>query len=105
MCIRDRHRRAVLHAAGGPGRTGRALLADLDDHADRPGPLHARGVTTVAVDSARPAPANPGTGAAALTVPLGLPGARTELELNLSLAYDSTAGNGPFGMGWQIAVP
>jgi RHS repeat-associated protein len=49
--------------------------------------------------------ANPITGAAALSVPLGLPEARAGLGTDLTLTYDSTAGNGPFGFGWQVRVP
>lgn len=49
--------------------------------------------------------ANPVTGSGSLTIPLGLPEARASLGTDLALAYDSTAGNGPFGFGWHLRVP
>ena len=48
---------------------------------------------------------NPATGTASVAVPLpvspGRPGATPEL----SLTYDSGAGNGPFGAGWSLRLP
>jgi RHS repeat-associated protein len=47
---------------------------------------------------------NPVTGTAGLTIPLAsVPGRAGALELSLS--YDSGAGNGPFGLGWQLSPP
>ena len=48
---------------------------------------------------------NPVNGTAALSVPLGLTAGRSGFGPELALAYDSGAGNGPFGFGWSLAVP
>jgi len=49
--------------------------------------------------------ANPVTGTGSLTIPLaGSPG-RSGFSPQLSLSYDSGAGNGPFGFGWDLALP
>jgi RHS repeat-associated protein len=49
--------------------------------------------------------ANPATGAGTLSVPLHTPPGRSGLQPQLSLSYDSGAGNGPFGMGWSLSIP
>ena len=49
--------------------------------------------------------ANPVTGTASVTVPLGLSPGRSGFTPVLSLAYDSAAGNGPFGFGWNLSLP
>ncbi|MFF8731201.1 SpvB/TcaC N-terminal domain-containing protein [Streptomyces sp. NPDC015171] len=46
----------------------------------------------------------PATGTAALTVPVAVTPARGA-EPALALAYDSGAGNSPFGLGWSLDVP
>src|SRR4051794_13919813 len=48
---------------------------------------------------------NPVTGAGAMTVPIATSPGRAGLTPQLALAYDSSAGNGPCGLGWRIAVP
>lgn len=48
---------------------------------------------------------NPATGTASLGVPISTPGARGSFDLNLGLGYDSSSGNSPFGLGWQMSVP
>jgi RHS repeat-associated protein len=48
---------------------------------------------------------NPVTGAAQLSVPIALSPGRTGFTPHLALAYDSTSGNGPFGMGWTLSLP
>jgi RHS repeat-associated protein len=45
------------------------------------------------------------TGAATLMVPVATSSARNGFSPNLSLSYDSGAGNGPFGLGWTLSVP
>lgn len=45
------------------------------------------------------------TGAAHFTVPVALPAGRSGLTPELSLAYSTGTGNGPFGMGWQLSLP
>ena len=45
------------------------------------------------------------TGTAHLSVPIPLPAGRAGLTPTLALAYDSASGNGPFGLGWSLAVP
>jgi hypothetical protein len=49
--------------------------------------------------------ANPVTGTGSLTVPIATSPGRAGFGPQLSLAYDSGAGNGPFGFGWRLAVP
>src|SRR6266540_4418489 len=49
--------------------------------------------------------ANPVTGTAAFSIPLVTSAGRSGLGPQLSLSYDSAAGNGPFGFGWNLAVP
>lgn len=49
--------------------------------------------------------ANPATGTGGMTVPIATSPARSELGPQLALTYDSGAGKGPFGMGWQLALP
>jgi RHS repeat-associated protein len=48
--------------------------------------------------------ANPVTGTASLSIPLPVASGRGFVP-NLTLAYDSGSGNGPFGLGWQVAIP
>ena len=45
------------------------------------------------------------TGTASLTVPVATSPGRAGFGPSLSLAYDSGAGNGPFGLGWKISLP
>ena len=45
------------------------------------------------------------TGATSMTLPLPLSPGRSGFTPALSLRYDSTAGNGPFGFGWSIGLP
>src|SRR5262245_38476152 len=47
--------------------------------------------------------ANPVTGTGSVTVPIATSPGRAKFGPQLSLSYDSGAGNGPFGFGWQIA--
>ena len=49
--------------------------------------------------------ANPVTGTGSLAVPIALSPGRSGFGPNLSLAYDSGAGNGPFGFGWHLSLP
>lgn len=49
--------------------------------------------------------ANPVTGAGSLTVPIYLSPSRASLAPELSLTYDSSSGNGPFGLGWTLSLP
>src|SRR5690349_19733461 len=49
--------------------------------------------------------ANPATGTGALTVPLWTSPGRSGFGPQLSLSYDSGAGNGPFGFGWTLSLP
>jgi hypothetical protein len=48
--------------------------------------------------------ANPATGSGAVSIPIPTGTARG-FAPQLSLAYDSGAGNGPFGFGWTLALP
>ena len=49
--------------------------------------------------------ANPVTGTGSLSVPIAVSPGRSGFTPDLSLSYDSGAGNGPFGMGWQLLLP
>jgi RHS repeat-associated protein len=50
-----------------------------------------------------PAPNN--TGSAVLTYPINIPKGRNDVQPQLALMYNSGAGNGWLGMGWNLAVP
>ncbi|KAF7555141.1 hypothetical protein G7Z17_g2360 [Cylindrodendrum hubeiense] len=47
---------------------------------------------------------NPSNGTFSLNVPLNFTNGRNNFHPSLSLSYDSGSGNGPFGIGWQLAV-
>jgi RHS repeat-associated protein len=49
--------------------------------------------------------ANPATGTGSVSVPLALTPGRSGFGPQLSLDYDSSAGNGIFGMGWTLSLP
>lgn len=48
---------------------------------------------------------NPATGTGSLSVPIATSPGRAGFDLKLELAYDSGAGNGPFGIGWRLSTP
>src|SRR5262245_12748253 len=49
--------------------------------------------------------ANPVTGTGSMTVPIATSPGRSGFGPQLSLNYDSGAGNGPFGFGWSLSLP
>ncbi|MFZ4657597.1 MAG: SpvB/TcaC N-terminal domain-containing protein [Caldilineaceae bacterium] len=49
--------------------------------------------------------ANPVTGTGSLTVPIATSPGRSGFGPQLALSYDSGAGNGPFGLGWNLSLP
>lgn len=49
--------------------------------------------------------ANPVTGTGSMTLPIAMSAGRSGFGPQLSLAYDSGVGNGPFGFGWHLALP
>src|SRR5712664_3427032 len=49
--------------------------------------------------------ANPVTGTGSMSVPIATSADRSGFGPQLALAYDSGAGNGPFGFGWMLSVP
>lgn len=49
--------------------------------------------------------ANPVTGTASFSIPIATSPARSDFQPQFTLAYDSGAGNGPFGLGWTLSVP
>ncbi len=49
--------------------------------------------------------ANPVTGTGSMTVPIATSPGRSGFGPQLSLAYDSGSGNGPFGFGWSLSLP
>src|SRR5690349_12694852 len=48
--------------------------------------------------------ANPVTGTGSLRVPIFTTPGRSGFGPNLSLTYDSSVGNGPFGLGWSLST-
>src|SRR2546423_7087560 len=49
--------------------------------------------------------ANPVTGTGSLSIPIATSPGRSGFGPQLSLSYDSGAGNGPFGFGWSLSLP
>ncbi|MCX5953438.1 MAG: hypothetical protein NTZ40_08090, partial [Cyanobacteria bacterium] len=49
--------------------------------------------------------ANPVTGSGSMSVPIATSPERSGFGPQLSLNYDSGAGNGPFGFGWSLGLP
>src|SRR5829696_9149977 len=49
--------------------------------------------------------ANPLTGTGSITIPIATSPGRSGFGPQLSLSYDSGAGNGPFGLGWNLSLP
>jgi Salmonella virulence plasmid 65kDa B protein len=49
--------------------------------------------------------ANPVTGTGSMTVPINTSPGRSGFGPQLTLSYDSGAGNGPFGFGWSLSIP
>ena len=48
---------------------------------------------------------NPATGTGSMTLPIATSPGRSSFQPQLSLSYDSGAGNGPFGFGWSLSLP
>src|ERR1700680_3457356 len=49
--------------------------------------------------------ANPVTGTGSMTISIATSPGRSSFGPQLSLSYDSGAGNGPFGFGWSLSLP
>src|SRR6266487_3638605 len=49
--------------------------------------------------------ANPVTGTGSMTVSIATSPGRSGFGPQLALSYDSGAGNGPFGLGWNLSLP
>jgi RHS repeat-associated protein len=49
--------------------------------------------------------ANPVTGTGSMSLPIATSPGRSGFGPQLSLSYDSGAGNGPFGLGWSFVLP
>ena len=49
--------------------------------------------------------ANPVTGTSSMTVPVYTSPGRVGFGPQLTLSYDSGAGNGPYGLGWNLSLP
>jgi RHS repeat-associated protein len=45
------------------------------------------------------------TGTGNLSIPIPLPAGRNGFQPQLNLSYSTGAGNGPFGLGWNLSVP
>ncbi|SFV14459.1 SpvB/TcaC N-terminal domain-containing protein [Pseudoduganella namucuonensis] len=48
---------------------------------------------------------NPATGTGAMSVPIAASAGRNGFGPHLSLSYESSAGNGAFGLGWRLSLP
>ncbi|KAH6881020.1 SpvB domain-containing protein [Thelonectria olida] len=48
---------------------------------------------------------NPSNGTGQLSIPIKVAPGRSGMQPNLSLSYDSGAGNGEFGLGWRMSGP
>ena len=49
--------------------------------------------------------ANPVSGTGSMSVPIATSPGRSGFGPQLTLSYDSGAGNGPFGLGWSLSLP
>ncbi len=49
--------------------------------------------------------ANPATGTGGISIPLPISQGRSDFAPELTLNYDSGAGNSPFGLGWNVSLP
>src|SRR5687768_10598209 len=49
--------------------------------------------------------ANPVTGTGSMKIPIAVSPGRSGFSPQLSLSYDSGAGNGPCGFGWSLSIP
>src|SRR5437588_1635386 len=49
--------------------------------------------------------ANPVSGTGSMSIPVACSPGRSGFGPQLSLSYDSGAGNGPFGFGWSLSLP
>src|SRR5947199_9598393 len=49
--------------------------------------------------------ANPVTGTGSMSIPIATSPGRSGFGPQLSLSYDSGAGNGPYGFGWSLSLP
>src|SRR6187549_3197614 len=49
--------------------------------------------------------ANPVTGTGSTSIPIYTSPGRAGFGPKLALSYDSGAGNGPFGFGWNLSIP
>ena len=49
--------------------------------------------------------ANPATGTGSMSIPIASSPGRSGFGPQLSIGYDSGAGNGPFGFGWSLSIP
>lgn len=49
--------------------------------------------------------ANPVTGTGSMSIPIATSPGRSGFGPQISLSYDSGAGNGPFGLGWNLSLP
>src|SRR4051812_9826467 len=45
------------------------------------------------------------TGTGNFSIPIAIPSGRNGFQPQFSLAYSTGSGNGPFGLGWTLAVP
>jgi len=94
---------------------GKANLADQTTEGDSKGAAEKSGVLTPSISLPKGGgairgigekfTANPVTGTGSMTVPIDTSPGRSGFGPQLSMSYDSGAGNGPFGIGWSLSLP
>lgn len=89
-------RRSSQATGDGAGRgTGKELLPSISQ------PKGGGAIRSVGEKFA----ANPVRGSGAMSVPIALSPGRGGFGPQVTLSYDSEAGNGPFGFGWSLSLP
>lgn len=92
-------------SAGGASRTGAAASPAADSFARSPPSISLPKGGGAIRGMGEKFSANPVTGTGSMSVPIAASPGRGGFGPQLSLAYDSGAGNGPFGLGWSLSVP
>jgi len=102
---------APMSGTGQPRSEGRATQAPGDDSSQ--GQRHQIQPPSISLPKGGGAirgmgekfAANPVTGSGSMSVPIATSPGRSGFGPQLSLSYDSGAGDGPFGFGWSLALP
>ncbi len=89
-----------------PGKNGNKQVADTDKSYVSPPPAISLPKGGGAIQGiGEKFDINPVTGTGALSIPVVASPGRSGFSPQLSLSYDSGAGNGAFGLGWNLGVP